>query len=519
MARLDLRTGLLGLIAGPVAMAGLVWAIAEGVRGLYSDQADRQVYASTLGASPASLAINGRGYDLDTLGGITAYEMGFWGLLLLPLVAAHQAIRLTRTQEDTGRAELVTATRVGRSGPLLAATLVVTAALVGTGVSIAALLVVSGLPVPGSAYYALALVMHMIVFMAVGLLAGQVSQTGHAAHGMALAVIGVLFLMRAVIDGLGWGVTWATPTGWLAEARPYGDVRLWPYLALALLALVLILTAVLVCGRRDLAAGLVAPRPGPGVASSALRGPAGLIWRITRGTSYGWGAGAATWGLALGLLAQETSTLLESNPAFAEALGGAGQRPEDLMTSFAAVFIALMASAVGLQGLARLAGEESSGRLGLVLSAQFSRSRWWLSALGLLALQMLAVLVAGGAGYGVSAALISGRASEIGAGLTAALSYYPAALLLAVTGGLLLALSCRLAALSWLLLVWAAIVALLADTLRLPTWLRDLSPLEHTGRVPVDDLEVTAVFVMAGVTLLLVTASTSLLRRRDLAAG
>ena len=56
MARLDLRTGLLGLIAWPVAMAGLVWAIAKGVNGLYPDQADRQIYQATLGASPASAA-------------------------------------------------------------------------------------------------------------------------------------------------------------------------------------------------------------------------------------------------------------------------------------------------------------------------------------------------------------------------------------------------------------------------------------------------------------------------------
>jgi len=211
--------------------------------------------------------------------------------------------------------------------------------------------------------------------------------------------------------------------------------------------------------------------------------------------------------------------LLDSNSGLAQALGGATTKPEDLMTSFAAVFIALMAGAVGLQGLARLSGEESSGRLGLVLSARFTRTRWWLSALALLAVQMLAVLFAGGLGYGVSAALTAGRAGEVGAGLTAALSYYPATLLIGVIGGLLLALSCRIAALSWFLLLWAAIVALLADTLRLPGWSRDLSPLEHTGRVPIDDLDVTAALVMTGTTLVLAAASTLLLRRRNLTAG
>lgn len=519
MARLDLRTGFVELGAWPLAMAGLVLATVQGVKGLYPDEARRQLYQATVGNSPTSVAFNGRGYNLDSLGGITAYEVGFFGLLFLPVIAAHLAIRHTRTQEDAGRAELVTATRVGRRAPVLAAALVVTAALLLTGVLTAALLVVSGLPGLGSAYYAAALVLHMLVFMSVGLLAGQVSQTGRGAHSMALAVIGGFYLVRAVIDGRGWDAAWATPLGWLAEVQPFGDLQLWPYLSLAACSVALFLATVWVCGRRDVGAGLVAPRPGPAAASKLLRGPSGLIWRITRGTLYGWGFGTATWGLALGLLSQEAGKMIASNPALADAFGGSSTTPEDLMTSLAGVLIALLASAVGLQGLARLSGEESSGRLGLVLSARFTRTRWWLSSLGLIALQILLVLIAGGIGYGVGVVLTAGQLDQLGVGLVACLAYYPATLLVGMIGGVLLAFSCRIAALSWFLLVWSAIVAMLADTIRLPGWLRDLSPLEHTGRVPVGDLDVTAVIVMAAVTLVLAAASTLVLRRRDLAAG
>lgn len=519
MARLDLRTGFFGLIGWPAVMAGLVWATAEGVKGLYPDEARRQIYQGTVGSSPASMAFNGRGYNLDTLGGISAYEVGFFGLLLLPLIAAHLAIRHTRAQEDAGRVELVTAARVGRSAPLLGATLVVTLALLFTGVTAAAALVSSGLPIAGSAYYSLALMLHMLVFMAVGLLAGQVSQTGRGAHGIALAVVGVSYVLRAVIDGRRWNATWATPMGWLAEVRAFGDVRLWPYLALGGCSLTVALAAVLVSGRRDIGAGLVTPRPGPGMASGMLRGPLGLIWRISRGTLYGWCAGAASWGLALGLLSQETSKMLDSNPGLATAFGGSTTEPADLMTSIAAVLVALMASAVGLQGLARIAGEESSGRFGLVLSARFARSRWWLSSLALFAVQMLVVLGAGGLSYGVGAALTSGHGDVIGQGIAASLSYYPATLLVGAIGAVLLALSCRILALSWVLLLWSAIVAMLADTLGLPGAWRDLSPLRHTGRVPVDDLNVTAVLVMTGATLVLATVSTFIVRRRSIAAG
>jgi hypothetical protein len=82
----------------------------------------------------------------------------------------------------------------------------------------------------------------------------------------------------------------------------------------------------------------------------------------------------------------------------------------------------------------------------------------------LLAVEVLAVQFAGGLGYGLGAAMTTGRADQIQAGVSAALAYYPATLLVAMIGGALLAVSSRLVILAWVLVLWAAIVAMLADT-------------------------------------------------------
>ena len=519
MARLELRTGWIGLTVWPLAMAGLVWATAAGARGLYLQPAARAVYGATVGVDPASIAFNGRGYDLGTLGGITVNEVGFFGLLFLPVVAAHLAIRHTRAQEDSGRTELVTAARVGRSAPLAGAALVVALALVLTGLLSALALMANRLPLAGSVYYAAALVLHMIVYLGVGLLAGQVSQTARSAHGLALGAIGAVYLVRALIDGRSWDATWATPMGWLAQVRPYGDLRIWPYVALAALACLLCLAAVVVCGRRDLGAGLVTPRPGPAVGTRRLTGPVGLLWRITRGTAYVWGAGTVTWGFALGLLSQETSRMFDTNPGLAKAFGGDASQPEQLMTSVAAVLVALLSSAVAVQGMARLGGEEASGRLGLAIAGRFGRTRWWLSAVGLLAGQAGCVLGLGGLGYDLGAALASGRVGTIGRGLTACMEYAPAVVLTAAISALLLSASLRIVAGAWAVFLWSAVVAMLADTLRLPAWSRDLSPLHHIGRVPFQAFDGRGAAVMAGLALVGIAGSVLLLRRRDLAAG
>ena len=88
-------------------------------------QADRAQYAATVGVSTVNIAFNGRGYDLTSLGGITAFEIGITGQLLYPLVGMILAIHLTRRQEEAGRIELLTAGRLGALTPWRGIVLVV----------------------------------------------------------------------------------------------------------------------------------------------------------------------------------------------------------------------------------------------------------------------------------------------------------------------------------------------------------------------------------------------------------
>ena len=79
MTVLGLRTSWRGPALVAVICIALVTAIAVGVEGLYPTRAQRVEYAATAGASGISTAFNGRGYALDTLGGITGIEVGFMG--------------------------------------------------------------------------------------------------------------------------------------------------------------------------------------------------------------------------------------------------------------------------------------------------------------------------------------------------------------------------------------------------------------------------------------------------------
>src|SRR5699024_4863301 len=158
----------------------------------------------------------------DTVGGITAFELGFFTMLVFPVIAVHLAIRLTRTHEDAGRIEQVRASPVGSLSPVVAGGIVAAAIAPVIGLGTWGGLTAIGLPAAGAAWSAAGLTGELLVFAALGLLAAQVGRTSRAAHSLALGVFAATTLVRAFIDGRGLAATWLTPTGWLAEIRPFG---------------------------------------------------------------------------------------------------------------------------------------------------------------------------------------------------------------------------------------------------------------------------------------------------------
>lgn len=254
------RTGWLGLLLWPAAMAALVIGTASGVSALYPSAEGREIYAATLGASPASLAFNGRWQDLTTMGGITGYEVGFMGLLLFPPIVLHIAVSRTRAEEDSGRAELLTAGRVGRLAPITGALVSLTVAFLLFAVAAVAGLAAVGLPVRGVLWYAGSLALFAWWFGAMGLLTAQLGGSTRAAMGLGLLVAFGMFLVRAVIDGRGIDAQWATPMGWLPLVRPFSsEPAAGPMVLFALSGLAILVGAAAVAVRRDLGAGVLEP--------------------------------------------------------------------------------------------------------------------------------------------------------------------------------------------------------------------------------------------------------------------
>ena len=271
--------------------------------------------------------------------------------------------------------------------------------------------------------------------------------------------------------------------------------------------------------RRDLGGGILAQRTGPPAASPWLGAPTGLAWRLSRGALLAWVVGAVLFGGGMGMLGPEMRAMVAANPSLAQYLGPSGADAIDLLLSLGTILSALLACCVGVVGASRLASEEASARAGLLLSTPLRRGHW-LAAHALVTLvHLAAVLLAGGAATGAAWPGPWASQAMLGRGVGAAGVYLPAAALTAAVSAVGWSLRPVLAQVGWAVVAWASVVALLGDTLRLPQWSRDLSPLHHAGRVPLDPVSFGALAGTGAAVAALATVAWLRFRSRDLAAG
>jgi ABC-2 type transport system permease protein len=526
LARLAVRRDRFRLPVWVLLAVGVVAGTASSIRSLYPTPDSRARYA--VGKSAASAVLGGPGYGLGNQGGIVVNESAATVLILVALVSIMLVVRHTRREEETGRAELVGAGAVGWHARLASALLVAAAVAGLVGAGMVAVLVGSGLPVAGSVAFGLAVAGTGAFFAAVAGVTAQVAAHARGANGSAVAVFGLAFLLRAVGDASAVGghplryLSWLSPLGWAQQVRAYDGERWWVLGLLAGAALGVAGGAAALSGRRDLGAGLVPDRPGPGAAAARLAGPGALAWRLQRAGLAGWVAGIVVGAAVFGAIARDIGAMAARDASAARALeklGGAGG-PVDSYLAWVLGLAGLAAAGYGVAAVLRARSEETAGRAELVLATSVTRIRWLAGHVVCAAAGTVAVLGAAGAALGLAHGLRSGAVStEVPRLVVAALVQAPAVAVLAAVAVALVGLAPRATVAAWGYLVAAALVGQLGGVLRLPGWVVGLSPFRHLPKVPAEHVTAGWPLWLAGLAVCVAAAGLLGFRRRDVPAG
>lgn len=521
LVRLALRRDLVMLPVWILALAATAGSSAAATVGLFPSEQERIAVAETSNHSQALVALYGRIYDPSSLGSIALVKLGGTGAVFVAVFAALLMIRHTRAEEETGRLELVGAAAVGRRAPLTAAFLVALAAHLALALLTALALIGAGLPAAGSFAFGLSWASVGLSFSAIAAVAAQLTTAARAATALTMSALGAAYLLRAAGDlahgtGLAW-LTWLSPIGWSQQLRPYAGDRWWVLLVVLAFTALMAYAAYLLTTRRDLGAGVLPDRPGPASAAPSLRSPLALAWRLQRPTFFVWAAGFALLGLVVGAVAHNAADFLQGSQAQAmiTALGGR-QTLIDAFLATELTFMAVIASAYGVQATLRLHAEEAAHRVDPLLSTATGRTRWALSHYTVALGGTAALIALAGACTALPHALRTGDPAQFPRVLGSALAHLPAAWTVTALALLLYALAPRLAALAWAALAAAFLLLELGALLELPQPVMDLSPYVHTPKFPGAPFTLTPLLALTAVAALLSALGLAVFRRRDI---
>lgn len=519
-----------------------IWLPVIALLALFSANSIEQTYGSAAGrvqlirlaiADPAILVLRGLPQG-TTLAAVTFFEIFTFLALLAGLMNTFLAVRHSRAEEESGRAELVGSTPAGRLLPTAATVVHATVANILLAVLTALGFVAAGLPVGGSFLAGAATGGAGLAFFGVGLLLAQVMSTSRGANGFASAVVVLAYLVRGIGDAGGtpfgdgthvrsaWP-TWLSPIGWGEQVAPYSanDVR--PILLQLALAAVLILGVFALQAVRDSGAGLIPERAGRSSASPLLSGTFGLAWRLQWPTVLGWTVGGALTGLLAGTLGNVVDSSIAQDASLSgirDAIGriGAGGSGPLSQLFLSAIFsiVGVLAAACAVQTVIRLHQEEASGTAETLLAAPVSRVRWMSSFVGVGLIAVLAVLVAAALASGLSAVAAGESASVIGDSFAAAAAQLPVALVyLGVLTLFFVLVPNWTVPVAWAALGFGAFVGIFGGLVGFPDWVRHLSPFADVP-VVVGHVDWTGGYWMLGIAIAAFAGAVALIRRRDL---
>ncbi|WP_312813563.1 hypothetical protein [Sedimentibacter sp.] len=373
---------------------------------------DWRLFIEELSESAITSAWLGPIYPLSLEGAI------LWrGMLQAAIVvlfgAAFTVIRHTRTEEMSGRSELILGKPVGRYANVTAAVTLSCAGSLLAGLLCSASLFSSGFAAGGSLIAGLTIAASGCVFAGLGSVLAQFFGHSGQVRGAIFGVYGLMMLFM-VLNNVNGGYSawaWLNPGAWFRVTAPFAENHIWPLFIFAGLALIMPGLSYALLNKRDMGAGIIAERERTKIAD--IKSPIALAWHSHKRAVVVWSAGLSFIGVFIGAITPSIS--MDTMGEMLAQLSGWG--PAMMKLGNQEGFIALSVYILGLMGglsvfaltfVQSMRGEENEGYTEILLSKPVSRLKWMGS--------YLAVAFAGSSIILLAFGIMSGLGWSIGSG-------------------------------------------------------------------------------------------------------
>jgi ABC-2 type transport system permease protein len=462
-----------------IAVLTLMMVYAPNAIKLAYPEPEQRMARVNLLKTPAGMLLGGPMFGVNEadLGVMMANELMLTLIIAASILAITTVIRHTRAEEESGIAELVLSSVVGRYARTFAALILVGLVNAVLAVTMTLAMASTGFSIVDTAAMCLGITGVAMVFGAVAAVTAQLWRQARTATGAAMATLAVAALVRGigdVINNSGSALSWFSPIAWAQQMRAFVDVRWWPLVLLVVLTVGLMVLAAWLEGRRQYDDGTI-PSTGERPNAGPIRSVFGLHVTLQRGQTIGWTVGLFLAGLAFGSMTKSLLDAAKTNPLLARVLTAQGT---DGVYTTLTQFLAAAATAYVVTAVLRVYSDEQSGLGEAVLARAVSRWTWLLTAVAAALVGAIVLMFFAGLGNGLGAGLTLGEPGTIGKLTLAGLAYVPA---MAVMAGIAaLAVAVKHPWIGWLAVTFVVVSLYLGALLRLPHWLIDLSPVGRT---------------------------------------
>jgi ABC-2 type transport system permease protein len=513
LLRLALRRDRVRLSAWIAILTLMMVYAPNAIKLAYPEEAQRLARVNLL-KTPAGMILGGPmfGVNETDLGVMMANELTLTLIIATSILAIFTVIRHTRTEEESGGAELVLSSVVGRYARTYAALILVGGVNAVLAVTMTLAMSATGFAVVDTAAMCLGVTGVAMVFGALAAVTAQLWRQARTASGAAMAALALAALIRGigdVIDNSGSALSWLSPIAWAQQMRPFVDLRWWPFALLVALAIGLMVLAAWLESRRQYDDGTI-PSAGERPNARPIPGVFALHLTLQRGQTIGWSVGLFLAGLAFGSMTKSLLDTAKGNELLARMLEAQGN---DGVYTTMTQFLAAAATAYVVGAVLRVYGDEQKGLGEAVLAGAISRWRWLLTAVASALVGATVLMFFAGLGNGLGAGMTLGEPQTVVRLTLAGLAFVPAMAVLAGIAALAVAL--RHAWIGWLAVTFVVVSLYLGALLRLPRWLIDLSPVGRTTAPT--DFPAAALAVMVVAAAVLAIVACWIYRSRDAA--
>src|SRR6201998_2401875 len=230
----------------------------------YPDEVTRLSRVKIL-QTPAGIMLGGPffGGNETDLGVMIANELMVTLIVATSILSILTVVRHSRAEEESGAAELVQSSVVGRYARTFAALVLVGSVNAILAVTMTLAFAATGFDLIDCAGMCLGITGAAMVFGAVAAVTVQLWRQARTATGAAMGVLAAAALVRGVgdiINHSGSTLSWLSPIAWAQQMRAFVDLRWWPFALLVALTVALMAISMVLESRREYDDGILPSR-------------------------------------------------------------------------------------------------------------------------------------------------------------------------------------------------------------------------------------------------------------------